>query len=571
MIVLLGGLVVLAWLGIPVLIVALVVRAGQAGAKASPAPGAPVRRLFQYGLMFVALLLAGFGLEGLVRAAVESGSTIAGAPNVAGPLAMVLVAVPALLGLLAWTRRHMEADPGEPSSTGWLLYGTFGTLFALGAVSVGVAFTIASILGDAPGLPTPWVGALVWAGIWLGHWLLMQRWVPADEGRSHLLMGSLWGMWGAIASGAAIAGLLLAEAYQQVLGDVITSHAWDTVKVLIGPLVVSVGVWWWYWQQHGRRAATTLGWHAYVLLGGVLVGLLALIGAAGTVLFTVLGWFIDRPAVGGADHFMPVPYAIGVGLVGWLAWMHHRQLVRADQPDEVGRAYNYLLAAVGLVAMAAGAATLVVAMIEAFVAPPLLVGGGESTLALWGLTLVMVGLPVWWVAWSSEGAGGHAGEASRSSFSRRLYLTLSFGLGGLVALAALIGLLTIFAADLMGDGAGSHTLYGIRWQLALILVVGAVAGYHWRVFRGDRAAEAPAESPRLTSILLVASGDASSLGRELAAATGADVDVWQADGDDGSANLDDVLSALGDVEGSEVIVSVGDGVVTVTTGRRLGR
>jgi hypothetical protein len=571
---LVGVLATVASLSIPVVVVVLVVRAGRHERAVIGAPGAPVRRFFQYGLMLVALVLAAVGLDLLGRAAFEAEGMIGrGSARIAMPLALVLVGAPLFAGLALWTRRRMDADPGERLSVGWLLYVTATLVGSLVVAAIALSASISAAFGVSEPGDAAWVTALVWGAVWAAHWMAVLRRVPADGSRSHRLLGSLIGLSAALTTVIALGAIVATWVYRRLLSDTLVSTLGRDLRELAGPLFVSLLVWWWYWWRTTRRQSPTVGWNAYVLLGGVLGGLLIVVVTAGVIVFAVLSWLIgDIGAVGAVDHFAVVPGTLFAAAVGAVSWRYHRDVLRGSTgaaADEVERIYTYLLAAVGLAAAAIGTTTLLVAVIELVTRGDVIGGGGN--VALGGLTLLVVGLPLWWSAWSSVHRSGRDQVEERTSLSRRLYLSGSFGLGGIVAVASLVGVVAAVLEDLLDGSLGMATLDGIRVQLALVLTVGAVAAYHWSVFKADRAI-GPERVRLLERLVLVAPGDATGLGRALAERTGARVEVWRSEGGaaESTATVDSVGEALGTLQGGEGVVVVHvDGRIEVVEARRL--
>lgn len=570
--VLLGVLGTLVSLALPVLIIILIVRAGRHGGALDDTPGAPVRRFFQYGLMFVALLLAAFGLDGLGRAAFEAEGLIGrGSARVASSLALLVVGAPLFGGLAMWTRRRMAADPNERRSIGWLLYITITLLTSLIVFMVAAGAAISAALRVRGAGGGAWVTAVVWGAIWAGHWVASVRQAPADESRSHRLLGSLVGLGAVVGLVITLGAIILTWAYHEAFSTTLVSDTSHDVRSWLGLLVVSAAVWWWYWLRTSRHQVATVGWDAYVLLGGVLVGLLIVVIAAGAVLYTVLGWLIgDAGVTSAGDHFAILPGALVAAAVGAGSWAYHRSIVHTRAgagQDEVARIYVYLLAAVGLVASAAGVTTLLAALFDLISRPTVIGGDPTGRAALWGLTLIVIGVPLWWRAWAPVERSDAVEE--RTSLSRRLYLSGSFGLGGVFAVISLLGAVRVVLEDLIDGAMGTRTLYEVRVELALVITIGAVAAYHWRVFRADRALGAGPE--RLRRLLLVAGGDAGVLAAEISRRTGARVEVWRL-GDDGhdAADPDAVVGALDPIDGSEAVVIVdGDGSVRALRARRL--
>jgi hypothetical protein len=573
--VIVGAVGALLSIAVPVIVLVLIVRAGRHGRSGAASPGSPVRRFFQYGLMAVALVMAAVGFDMLTGTALESdGMIVRGSGRVAWALALVLVGGPLFTGLAVWTRRRMDTDPGERLSIGWLLYATGVSVGSLVVAAVAISESIARILGVGASGRGVWVTAVVWSAVWAGHWAAARRRVPADESRSHRLLGSLLALGGLMTTVIALGGAVLTWMYRELLSDTLASTIGRDVREIIGPLAVAAAAWWWYWLRTTRRQEPTVGWNAYVLLGGVLGGLIVVVVTAGIVVFAVLQWLVGDPGgVGAVDHFAVLPAVLFAGAVGAASWRYHRDVLRsgsAGPVDEVARIYTYLLAGVGLIAGAVGLTTLVRALIE-LMTRGRAIGGSSADVALIGLTLLVVGVPLWWSAWSSVHRSSRDPAEERSSLARRLYLSGSFGLGSVVTVVALLGVLARSLQDLIDGSLGSATLDAVRYQVALVVTVGAIAAYHWRVFRADRAF-GPGRLRTLERLVLVAPGDAAALGRVLAERTGARVEVWRSDGEDpdGGAPADRVAEAVASLSGSEGAVIVHrDGRVEVVDARRI--
>jgi preprotein translocase subunit Sss1 len=221
--------------------------------------------------------------------------------------------------------------------------------------------------------------------------------------------------------------------------------------------------------------------------------------------------------------------------------------------------YEYLVAATGLAATAVGIAMLIVAFIQAIVPDAVAETGTAGDAVLLAVTLLLIGAPVWARSWSRVQRLARKESDEASSPSRRIYLIGLFGVGGLTAIISLIVILAISIEDILEGTAGWETLFAIRVPLALLLTVGVIAGYHWLVFRRDRAMtrEVP-EEPRLhiRSVLVVGS-DAPELRQALAEATHARIQVWQRlDNGHATVDADDVAARVVQVDAESVMVVI---------------
>ncbi len=177
----------------------------------------------------------------------------------------------------------------------------------------------------------------------------------------------------------------------------------------------------------------------------------------------------------------------------------------------------------------------------------------------------MIGLPLWWTFWSRIRGHLEADPTTEiGSLTRRLYLVVLFGVGGLTALISLIVVLFVGIDDLLDATFGGETLDSARVGLALLATVTGVAWYHLGTFRSDRAiAEQLAPSPAplpppATHVVLIAPRD-GELAEALAAATGVVVESWVREDDMPmpDIDIDELVARILKDAGHEVAVVVG--------------
>jgi hypothetical protein len=99
--------------------------------------------------------------------------------------------------------------------------------------------------------------------------------------------------------------------------------------------------------------------------------------------------------------------------------------------------------------------------------------------------------------------------AEVGSVSRRTYLFLLFGVGGVAALISLLAAVYGLLSDALDGTFGAGTIADIAPALAIVITTGAIAWYHWVVFTEDRSNAPDAHGPRLRDVILVGvTGDA---------------------------------------------------------------
>ncbi len=514
-------------------VVALIVRAVRNhGGRVRESGTVSLRRFFQYLTLYGVLVVVAIGFTGLLEQLLPGGGTVIrrGSTESARALAFVLVGVPVYLGLGAWVNRQLD-DPRERRSFGWSFYLT-ATLFTALLVAGYSAFELLTwAFGVEPFDKSTLARGLVWGAVWVGHWLIVSRYLDAPRGEGHLILGSAVGL-GAV-SGAIGAGIfvILDAMYSNLFEVGVASNFGDDMATVLAGLVVGGGIWSLYWLRHGVRLARTPLWHGYVLLFGVLGGVTTAIGAGTAQLYSILEWLFGRPdATTAAVHFDITPGLVASGLAGLGVFFYHRAVLAeksAPERTEIRRIYEYTLGGVGLLGFAGGITVLLVAFIQQLVpASDVLAGESEVNTLLIAVTFLLVGGPLWWGFWSRiQRARAAAPEAELRSRTRRAYLALLFGVGGVTALSSLVVAVFMTLEDMLDGRFGGETMADIAPALALVITTGAIAAYHWLIYKEDRA-EAPAalESPLREVILLGVGGN--GVASRLADQLDVRVQVW---------------------------------------------
>lgn len=495
-------------------------------------PGMSLRRVLQYGFLFTAVCTAAVGLSRVLELALP-GERLAGrgSAELAFGLSLSVVALPVSVGLWRVVRRRIIEDPDERASAAWALYLAVTATVAATVALVRLVAVGSWVAAAAPFSPAAAASGLVWGVVWVAHLRIIgHRRVSPTGAVADLiwLAGSAVGLIALAIGAGRVLFVTLDQLYGTLVGGVLVAHEpWLIVRRSAVVAVLGAGLWWWQWLRHAAGQPRTTLWHSYVLALPVLGGLLAAVGSAATILHAVLQWTLGVPDPDvAALHFAVVPGALSVGVMGTWAWGYHRAVLgemaerRRTEPD---RAYEYVGAAVGLLAASAGAAVAVVALIESLAPAPLATvdptGRGVLVTAV---TLLAVGGPLWWAFWRRLADPPAGAAEERSSPSRRAYLFLLFGAAGLTAVVSLMVALFEILQDVFEGTLDARVFLDVRIAVALTVTAGALSAYHWTVYREDRALRPEVERARY--VLLVAA-DADSLAQGLRQATGATVRV----------------------------------------------
>ncbi|GAA1866068.1 hypothetical protein GCM10009715_11560 [Paeniglutamicibacter psychrophenolicus] len=527
-----------------------------APAAAASRPSAPalgtLRRFILYVLLFALVSLAASGLGGLLGRLFTASETIAfnDSSSLALWLALTLVGGP-LGAVVFWASWRLLADPAERRAKAWGIYVAAMYVTSLvTATSFGIGALASLAGGDTGSWKTSLAQAVAWAGVWVWHrWLLGHRSRgPEALATLPLVLGTVLGLVIGLGAGTNA----LAVLFERALGTdgelaAIGAPWW---RPGLGLLVWTAGgilIWWWHWVREGARALhTRLAGVGLVAIGVAGSALLAL-GGAGVLLYVLLRLGLDRtdpvPVL-----LEPGPEALAAALLGTLSWLYHGQIARA-RPAPVPAAAQLAISGIALAAAASGIGVVINAGLST--ATTRLGGTDATALLLAGLSSLAVGGPLWWFFWGPTRPAEPHG--------RRIYLVLVFGISAVVALVTLLVIGFRLFEFMLGDAGGTGLLERVRAPLGLLVATGLVAGYHFALWRHDRAS-APARrtAPAIGEVLLVAGVNAQDLAAAIAEHTGAVVTVLpRADG--GTTALEAVLPALEGLVARRVLLLAGPG------------
>ena len=520
-----------------------------------------VRRVIVYILLFALVVIAAIGVSGLLGRLLDTGNALASSDitGLARSLAFTLIAGPfaAVLWWVLWRRM----DGAERSSVAWGLY--LAGLYTVSLVTFSTALlTTAAVLVRGDWQPRLFATGVVWAGVWVWH-----LWMSRHEEKSPTqlvtvapILGSVFGL--VIAVGGAVTALSsLLDAAVDAAVDAAPSLTpgepwWElTLQALIwfaGGLVI----WWWHWIRSQARDLRGGLADLMVVAVGVAGAAILTLSGVGTVLFLLLRLAFDRtdPVT---DILDLLGFGVSVAFIGALVWSYHRGLTLA-RSDTTRVATKLVTSGVGLVAAASGLGVVVNAILAATTTP--LAGSGTRTLLLGGISALVVGGPVWWLAWQPTTP---LSPAEVRSTGRRVYLILVFGVSAVVAIVTLLVIGYRLFEFALGDFTGDSVIDRVRASLGLLVATGLAAGYHFAVWRRDRSvsAEAPQPARTIGRVLLVTDADPEPLSLAIGAATGgaAVFVLKRADGAGSSATAEHLAQALTGVTGKRVLVVTGPG------------
>ncbi len=491
-----GLLVQLAILGGIVFAIVSAIRGRRQPNLSAPGGAISIRRLFQYVLLLAALTVAAFGVGGLLSQVISDAAARRGS-ELAGPLALAVVGIPVFWLLGRWIWRQLETDPAEQDSVGWSLYLNV-TLFGSLVVAASTLFAIAAGFIEGDGYEGSIVAAfLVSTVVWAGHWVAWRRMTPTVFEDLHIMAGATVGMTSLAGGAGFIISSALDRSFDRTRDASASGTFGDDISLAIVAVGIGVAVWAWHWLRNGLRGERTALWHVYVILIGILGGLVAAVTGGAVTLFLVLQWmFGDPDTTSAAAHFQDASPAFAAAIIGVAAWFYHKTVLgfdRSQHRTDVDRVYDYLVSGVALATVAGALTTLIVAVFSIFSSNDVVAdGSSDINIVIAAVTLLLVGAPLWAVAWRrAQQALAASPESEGSSSARRVYLFAVFGIGGAIAFGALTRLVFVLFEAALGERSGGALLDDLQIPFALLVTTGAVAAYHWSVYRAERATVEP--------------------------------------------------------------------------------
>jgi hypothetical protein len=512
-----------------------------------------VRRWVVFAILFTLVTLAANGTGNLLSYLIDTD------PNkgeytysLANWLAYTFIAGPIAV-LLWWFAWRKLADNEDRSSYAWpiylaVMYTTSLTIFAVSLLGMISDFITGS------GRPLLAIGMIVsWGVIWLWHrWMLLHRAKsPLRLANLPLVLGFIWGLALAAINGVRMLNLLFEQVFSGMSRLQFGASWWTQ---LLGALAWTLGgliIWWWHWHHHKVREQRGGFADVAVLVFGVFAAASAALIAVGSLLSLGMRWVWD-PRLSGSDLVSMGSFALATFAVAAPIWLYHRHLAQS-RAEQTSKAVRLIESGLGIVAMSAGLGVVVNASL-ASIGTPLAgaAGGGAITLLLQGIAAMVVGGAVWFWAWQPQRLNQNLGDPAR-----RVYLVAIFGVGAVAALGALITIgFRVFELMLSGSG---NVLENIRTPLGILVATTLVFGYHFAIWRRDRALTPSEDRPehRIGHLTFVGAVADPQFAQAVAQATGAKVAVWaRADGASPVAT-DAVLAALTEISAPRVLLVAG--------------
>ena len=511
-----------------------------------------IRRLFHYSLLFFTLVISGVGVSGLLGRTLDFGQVIAESrTDLARNLSFTIVGLPLLYFLARWSNRNQKADPSESRSLAWHAYLTIASITSLSVTLFGLHDTLSWLIGNDPYRGSALSQFVIWGAIWFVHLRLSSR--IGDGIRPHYLIGSGIGL-SILAVGV---GGLVGSVIEQVINsnqEIVTLQRTNPVVNNLITILIGAPVWIVYWLRGALAITRDFLWHAYVFLAGIAASFITTVVASSIVLYDVLVWFFGETGNDSArEHFFGTSNAVGAAVIGIAIWAYHRSLLEESAVrSELRRIYEYIISGVSLIAASLGLLMIIVAAIESITPSDIATGGEGANSLVLAITLLIVGAPIWWYFWTRIEREAIKSREDLASPTRRIFLLMLFGVSGVAAVISLITGIFLLFDDLLNNEFSSTTLRDTRFAIGILITNGAIAGYHWTIYKSER--EVAVELfKRGRSITLVGPAD-EHIVQLLKEQIGGHIQLWVSPDSGTPWNLHEVVDLIDATEGSELLV-----------------
>lgn len=513
-----------------------------------------VRQLAFYGVLFLTMVLTATGVTWVTGELVDRSQDIDNA-QLAQALALIALGLPVFSVLLRIADRRLRSDRKERAGVVWSLYLNIALLTTLVTTMVGTFQVLRDALDSAPGRSVQGTAVammIVWGALWCTHWFVMLE-RHGVRGDSHLAIGSILG---SVILGAGNIGLFyvgLDRLYGAVTNDPVVERAGPTASEWAALFAVGAMAWLWYWLSHFEASRRSEAWYITVVPVGALVGFVAAVSSAASLLYVVAVYWVGEPnETEAVRHFDSVPFLTAVLITGISSAGYHRWLLGAEpERNEPVRAYDYLLNGAALVTWVVGG----VLVLSGLTAGPV-----DRNEVLAGLTMLLVGLPFWRHFWTKTTRYAENDPAERTSQVRSTSFAITFGLVGVTLLVSgIIALQGILEALLDGQ-LDLDSIRDQRYSLATLAMTALGAVPTVRAIRGQRTTQQP-PPPDVhwpQRLIIVGDGDPSEVA-ELQHA-GTELEYWHRT-DQCKLPMSDIKSLTDQLEhqvGDEVLVVLDD-------------
>jgi len=550
-------------------IVVLIVRKVSSKGVSTNSPAQPVRLFFQFAFTLGLFITFNVGIAGLLGKVLgASQDIVSDQSSLASNLAFVVVSGPLLVWLMLWLKKSIARNPLDATGFVPTFFATLAAIISLLVFLFAAISTTNDLLHGVSSAGNTSARAIVWGIALVAVLRVSNAVIPKDDFRIQYFVGSV------ITAIAAIVGLIqiLSSLFAAILSQPIFAGSQAPAMVSSRAntfdgfviLAFAGALWFYYWIKNANTKSNETMWLLYVLVAGVGGSLVLGLTSLTVTIYKLLVWFIGNPATQVlAEYFDGAPTGAASAIVGLLAWWYHKSLLPVESTrSETQKIYEYLVAAISLVASTVGISIVIVAIIDSL-SKSIIVGDALVNTLIGAATVILVSGPVWIRFWNRiQSFAKDSPDQELTSPIRRVYLFLIFGVGGIAAVISLITIVFQIFDGILSSTFGSGTLNEMRFALGILISTGIVAGYHWEIYRHEKDVDVAFGAPT-KSVLLVGPVD-NDFVNQLKLATGAKVAIWQRnDAGDMSWPTEKVIDLVQQADGEQLLMILGATGVSV--------
>jgi hypothetical protein len=284
------------------------------------------------------------------------------------------------------------------------------------------------------------------------------------------------------------------------------------------------------------------------------------------LLYNVLVWFVGNPV--NADfvtHFRSVPVTIGAFVAGMLLFWYHNSFAsqsRSSVRNEVQRIYEYLISGIALLASVAGMVMVFVAVFEAFSSSSIVRTTSSINTLLAAFTLIAVGTPIWLMYWSRiQRIAKRQPTIEAASSTRRIYLFLIFGIGGIIVVITLLTAVFVLLDSIFSERSLTLLLREVRFPISILIATIAISAYHWSIYSSERdATDVQRKGPKY--VVLIGPSDLN-LKKAVKDLTGGEVQFWESENpQELNWSQDQVLNLIANSSAKRLVLTLTNSGVT---------
>lgn len=476
-----------------------------------------IRRIYFYAVALISLEVVLWGLISLLRTLFAQGILFPTASTLAQALALILVGVPIFLVHWLWAQKTAAAESDEQTSSVRAVFFYLALLFTLTPVVQNLlalidrTFLASMRLDRASALfggSQSWSDnliAILMNGVAAAYFwnILRAVWptLPERENFSDVrrLYRYVWLIYGLL---MVIFGVQQSLRFLFFLPDstVLGTSGRELVINGVSLLLIGTPIWLYTWKICQDALEDALEQGSNLRLGVLyllsLSGVVVVLSAAGVVVDLILRVILgESTSLARFSQQIGGPLSIGIPLA--VVWAYYgkwfkREAEANHEPNRragIKRLYAYVLAPIGLTATVTGLGLLISFLIDSLLLPGAVWGEALRPRLSGSLATLLVGLPLWWLAWQpmqAEALGeGDPADRARQSIVRRVYLYVVIFAGVIGGMVSAVALVFLLLNALLGGELPSDFLASALNTLQVLLLFIGVLVYHSASLRRD--------------------------------------------------------------------------------------